>query len=129
MNEVPLHRKPGAVLRTTSIPPASAFRSYSHSHSLSLSLTHTLTLTLTLTLTHRDSVLEEELGGKAEPTVYSIDRGGTLCCWLADRSCSQNVIGWTPSVQVWTLRAPNAAESRFFVRFQVGEVFVGGGSL
>ena len=26
----------------------------------------------------RDSVLEEELGSKAEPTVYSIDRGGTF---------------------------------------------------
>ncbi|KAJ1490686.1 WD40-repeat-containing domain protein, partial [Baffinella frigidus] len=47
-----------------------------------------------------DSVLEEELGSKAEPTVYSIDRGGTLCCWLADRSCTHAVIGWTPTVQV-----------------------------
>lgn len=35
-----------------------------------------------------------------EPTIFSIDRGGTLCCWQPDRSCAKNVVGWIPSVQV-----------------------------
>ena len=35
-----------------------------------------------------------------EPTIFSIDRGGTLCCWQPDRSCARNVVGWIPSVQV-----------------------------
>ena len=53
-----------------------------------------------------------------EPTLYSIDRGGTLCCWLADRSCAPGVVSWLPAVQVcpppppppprtkWTRRVP-----------------------
>lgn len=35
-----------------------------------------------------------------EPTIYSVDRGGAICCWLPDRTCGKGVVGWIPSVQV-----------------------------
>eukprot|EP00960_Hanusia_phi_P064600 765838-Hanusia_phi.AAC.10 len=51
--------------------------------------------------TRSSDIMEEQLvQSSSEPSLYSLDRGGTVCVWLADRSCSSNVVGWIPSVQV-----------------------------
>ncbi|EKX47741.1 hypothetical protein GUITHDRAFT_106293 [Guillardia theta CCMP2712] len=47
-----------------------------------------------------DLMAEQLVQSPSEPSLYSLDRGGTVCVWLADRSCSTNVVGWIPSVQV-----------------------------
>ncbi len=49
---------------------------------------------------HLDNVPGIESQRDTEPTIYSVDRGGTLCCWLPDKSCGKGVVGWIPSVQV-----------------------------
>ena len=47
----------------------------------------------------REALMQLDLHSSREPSVYSLDRGGTLCVWLAERTCSATMVGWVPSVQ------------------------------
>ena len=43
--------------------------------------------------------MDLDLQSNQEPSIYSLDRGGTLCVWLAERTCPARMVGWIPSVQ------------------------------
>ena len=47
----------------------------------------------------REALMELDIQSSREPSIYSLDQGGTLCVWLAERSCSPHMVGWVPSVQ------------------------------
>jgi len=47
----------------------------------------------------REALMELDIQSSREPSIYSLDQGGTLCVWLAERTCSAQMVGWVPSVQ------------------------------
>jgi hypothetical protein len=47
----------------------------------------------------RDALMELDAQSGREPSIYSLDQGGTVCVWLAERTCSPTMVGWVPSVQ------------------------------
>jgi WD40 repeat protein len=47
----------------------------------------------------RETLMEADVQSSREPSIYSLDHGGTLCVWLAERTCSPTIVGWVPSVQ------------------------------
>jgi WD40 repeat protein len=47
----------------------------------------------------QEAYMEHDIHSLREPSIYSLDQGGTLCVWLAERTSSPNMVGWVPSVQ------------------------------
>jgi hypothetical protein len=47
----------------------------------------------------REALMELDAQSGREPSIYSLDQGGTVCVWLAERTCSPTMVGWVPSVQ------------------------------
>ena len=54
----------------------------------------------------REALMELDIQSSREPSIYSLDQGGTLCVWLAERSCSPHMVGWVPSVQCHRVVVP-----------------------